>query len=390
MEKIRVGFIGCGHFVLSKHFDTARHWDQTEVRALADLDQARLDKFKGYAPDAWTTKDYKDILKDPDVDVVVIGTKQDLHARLIIESLDAGKWVYCEKPMSETEEESRAVIEAEKRNPGKLAVGYNRRFAPSIQRVRQLMKQMEPPYIISYRLMSPAMDYQKKGAFYHDRPRILYEGSHILDLVCWLVGSAPSTVYMTGDLHDNVCSMTFPDGSQWSFICGSMGNWTMTKEHMEIYSRYKALVLSEFIDLRVRGFKGEYDQFFGTHSKETNEKTLKYGLDYWESILGLRSVNQTPPSYYKDYGIVAEHVKRPRELPCEIVDFQHEDPEFQVLMPDKGWFDAFKDFCLCFRENREPDNANGHTGSTVTLLADKLVESMKAGKPLPFEGAWPQ
>ena len=63
----------------------------------------------------YTTTDYHRLLADPKIDIVIIGTKQDLHAKLIVESLDAGKWVLCEKPMAQTMEETHAVLEAEQR-----------------------------------------------------------------------------------------------------------------------------------------------------------------------------------------------------------------------------------------------------------------------------------
>ncbi|MBI3920239.1 MAG: Gfo/Idh/MocA family oxidoreductase [Armatimonadetes bacterium] len=98
--------------------------------------------------------------------------KQDLHARLIVESLNSGKWVFCEKPMAETEEETRAVLAAEESSKGKLAIGFNRRFAPAYARAIQLMQKVPRPWYINYRLMYPSPQKQGEKTFYSTQPRL--------------------------------------------------------------------------------------------------------------------------------------------------------------------------------------------------------------------------
>ena len=134
MKKVQVGFIGAGNFVSAHHLLTVRDSKIMDIRAIADLDEERLKKHSSNMEVGYTTTDYKKVLEDPEIDMVVVGTKQNLHARFIVESLDAGKWVLCEKPMAETEEETQAVLDAEERNPGKLAIGFNRRFSPAYAR----------------------------------------------------------------------------------------------------------------------------------------------------------------------------------------------------------------------------------------------------------------
>ncbi len=56
-------------------------------------------------PIGYTTRDYRELFADFNIDIVIIGTKQGLHSKIIVECLDAGKWVLCEKPMASNEEE---------------------------------------------------------------------------------------------------------------------------------------------------------------------------------------------------------------------------------------------------------------------------------------------
>lgn len=259
MKKVQIGFIGAGNFVSLYHLLTARDSKIMDIRAIADLDEERLKSHSARMQIGYTTTDYKKLLSDPEIDMIIIGTKQDSHARFIVESLNAGKWVFCEKPMAQTKEESKTVLDAEKQNPGRLAIGFNRRFAPAYTETKRLMQSAKRPWYINYRLIYPNPG--KTKGFYARQPRILFEGSHILDLVCWLLDSSPKRVFMTGDkFRDNCCILDYPDGSQVSFMCGSMGSYCLWKEYMEVFAYYKAITVSDFVDMRVRGFKGEYDR----------------------------------------------------------------------------------------------------------------------------------
>ena len=112
MKQVHIGFIGAGSFISMNHLPTAAKSDFIRIRAISDLNPEVLAAHQErYAPD-YVTEDYRRILDDPQIELVVIGTRQDTHAQLIIESLDAGKWVWCEKPMCETPEEEVAILES--------------------------------------------------------------------------------------------------------------------------------------------------------------------------------------------------------------------------------------------------------------------------------------
>ena len=88
-----MGFIGAGGFISAHHLLTVRDSEIMEIRAIADIDEKRLTKHAAGMSVGYTTTDYRKLLADSEIDMVIIGTKQDLHARFIVESLDAGKWV---------------------------------------------------------------------------------------------------------------------------------------------------------------------------------------------------------------------------------------------------------------------------------------------------------
>src|SRR6185295_10792764 len=80
------------------------------------------------------TTDYREVLQDPDIDAVIIATRHASHARLVAETLRAGKTTYVEKPLAITAEDLALVKRAiEESGNDRLMVGFNRRFSPMIR-----------------------------------------------------------------------------------------------------------------------------------------------------------------------------------------------------------------------------------------------------------------
>jgi len=384
MRRARVGFIGAGNFISAHHLLTVRDSEHMEIRAIADLDEERLRDISSRMSVGYTTTDYRKLLTDPEVDIVIVGTKQDLHARFIVESLDAGKWVLCEKPMAETAEETRAVLAAEDRNPGRLAIGFNRRFAPAYARAKQLMQKVRRPWYISYRLMYPNPTKRDKSDFYSTHERILYEGCHILDLVCWLLDAEPRRVFMTGDrLLNNCCILDYEDGSQVSFLCGSMGSYSLWKEYMEVFAEWTAITVSDFVDMRVRGFPGEHDQVFVPHLGEHAEEVRRWGFDFYEAYK-VHALRENAAAYKEQYGMDLVPVRRPTPFAFDVEEYGPVHPDLWGFIPDKGWIPAVEHFAACFLENRAPGNADGRAGALATDLALALLDSLDSGQAVEF------
>ena len=384
MKKVQIGFIGAGNFISANHLLTARDSKIMEIAAIADLDPARLEKHRNSMPIGYCTDDYKRLLADPEIDIIVIGTKQDLHAGLIVESLDDGKWVFCEKPMAQTDEETEAVLAAEKRNPGKLAIGFNRRFAPAYLRTRDLMKKRKRPWYINYRLMYPNPQKQNKSNFYNTHERILYEGCHVLDYVSFLLDAKPHRVFMTGDRYlNNCCIMDYADGSQVSFMCGSLGSYCLWKEYMEIFSENAAITVSDFTDMRVRGIPNEYDELFSPHMGEHAEDIKRWGFDFYE-LYKNQEILQYRNMYKSDYNMDVELVRRPQLETLKHVKYAPQNLNLWSFVPDKGWISSFEHFAECFRDGKEPLNADGKAGKLTTDLALALLNSLETGQAVEF------
>lgn len=388
MRTVRVGFIGAGQFISASHLATARNSQIMDVAAIADLSPATLDKHRAQNPGATFTTDYRQLLADPSIDLIVIGTRQDLHARLIVECLDAGKWVYCEKPMAETEEEIANVLAAEKRAKGRLAIGLNRRFAPAYAQAKQLMQQAPRPWFISYRLMGPHLTTGEKDDFYRERPRIIYEGCHILDWVCYFLDADPTRVFMTGDRYrNNCCTLEFADGSNVMFLCGSIGSFCLPKEHVEVFAYGRSIRVEDFVDMQVRGFAGERDRQFPLDRGAYASEIERFGFEYYEACR-VKEILHNRESMDLIVGkahMSIEPVIRPVSRQCkEAIDAYGELKPPYFDSPDKGRVHALEHFAKCLLEGAQPDTADGRGGARSTQIGFALLESLKKGMPMKY------
>ena len=143
--------------------------------------------------------DYRDLLKRPDVSVVMLGLPNDLHAPIGIEALKAGKHVFVEKPMANTLEECDAMIEAAQRSGVQVVVGHSQRFYASTVAAREAVRSGEYGQPIMARdTWTKAFGIEARPPWFVDRSRgggmWLMNGAHMIDRCCWVLGSGVAAV----------------------------------------------------------------------------------------------------------------------------------------------------------------------------------------------------
>ncbi|HML17665.1 MAG TPA: Gfo/Idh/MocA family oxidoreductase, partial [Bryobacteraceae bacterium] len=112
----------------------------SKLVAAADVYQSRLERAKEvWGKDLFTTRDYREVLARKDVDAVIIATPDHWHQRISIDAMNAGKDVYCEKPMVQLVSDGAAVIEAEKRTARIFQVGSQRVSSILYQKAKDLL-----------------------------------------------------------------------------------------------------------------------------------------------------------------------------------------------------------------------------------------------------------
>ena len=136
MSKLKIGVIGCGGIANQKHFPALKaNADLNEIVAFCDTQKERAEKAAQEfgAPGAKVYTDYHELLADPNVEVVHVCTPNVAHCPITVAAFEAGKHVYCEKPMSHSTAEAEKMVEAWKKSGKQFTVGYQNRFRPEVQ-----------------------------------------------------------------------------------------------------------------------------------------------------------------------------------------------------------------------------------------------------------------
>jgi predicted dehydrogenase len=199
-------------------------------------------------------------LQDPTINTVAILTRHNSHSNLVVEALQKGKNVFVEKPLALNQTQLDQVIEAiNSAKQGILTVGYNRRFAPLVQKLRAFFANRIEPFYIHYRVNA---GYLPLNHWTHDPElgggRIIGEGCHFIDLLTSLVGTPPVSVNATalpnnGKYNDDNVTMTFTfaDGSIGVVDYLANGDKSFSKEYIEVFCGGKIAILDDYATLQI-------------------------------------------------------------------------------------------------------------------------------------------
>ena len=193
MKTVNLGIIG-----LNGRGRLWNYWKQIEgvnIAAGADISRDSIDKFlKLCNPDAFVTENYRDLLSRSDLDGIVVTTPDYLHAKMVTAALESGKFVYCEKPLAVSVKECDDILEASRRHPGKLMIGFNMRYMPFVCKMKELVDNGEIGEIKAVwvrHFVGMGSNY-----YYHDwhankrnvGSLLLQKGSHDIDVIHYITG----------------------------------------------------------------------------------------------------------------------------------------------------------------------------------------------------------
>lgn len=208
-----------------------------------------------------TTTDARAIFGDSEINVVAIATRHDSHAALVCEALGAGKHVFVEKPLALSSQELDEIASAAAGKHTLLLVGFNRRFATQIHKIKSLLESVKAPktFVMTVNAGSIPPDHwtqdpQSGGG------RILGEACHFIDLLRFLASSPithHTTTRMAGQTGDTATvQLSFQDGSIGSIHYLANGSRRFPKERLEVFAAGGVLQLDNFRKLKGYGWHG--------------------------------------------------------------------------------------------------------------------------------------
>jgi len=139
MEKVNIGVIGVGRIGRLHARNLKYQVPGTKVLAVADILEKSARETASQLEIPTAEKDYRVLLENKDIDAVVICSSTDTHAQIISETAEAGKHIFCEKPIALDIDKIHQAIAAVKNAGIKLQVGFNRRFDPSFKKAKDLV-----------------------------------------------------------------------------------------------------------------------------------------------------------------------------------------------------------------------------------------------------------
>jgi len=208
----------------------------------------------------FATSDEVEILDSPEVNTVVIATRHNQHARQVIAALKAGKHVFCEKPLclNETELQEIECVFMEQ-TCARLAVGFNRRFAPYVIALTKHLTKVNDAIMINMRVNA---GFIPRDHWLHDPHqgggRLVGEACHFIDLVCFLARASLTRVSARAlpdqnrYSHDNLLiTLEFANGSIGNITYLANGNKAFSKEYLEVFGGGMSVALNDYRSLTI-------------------------------------------------------------------------------------------------------------------------------------------
>ena len=191
---VKIGIIGCGGIANGKHMPSLKKIKNVQMVAFCDIIEERAVKAaEEYGVEgAKVYTDYKELLKDRDIEVVHVCTPNRSHAFISIDAMEAGKHVMCEKPMAKTYKEAKEMLDASERTGMKLTIGYQSRWRADSLYLKKMCEDGELGEIY----YGKAIALRRRavptwGVFLNEYEQgggpLIDIGTHALDLTLWMM-----------------------------------------------------------------------------------------------------------------------------------------------------------------------------------------------------------
>jgi predicted dehydrogenase/threonine dehydrogenase-like Zn-dependent dehydrogenase len=257
-----VGIIGAGNFTSAMILPCLK---KTQARLKVISSSGGLSGTvlaKKFGVEQSTTSN-QSILDDQEVDLVMVTTRHNSHANLVIQSLLADKHVFVEKPLALTNEELMRILDVYHQSGKSISVGFNRRFAPLALQMRNALGATDTPMNI---VATMNAGFIPGNSWVHDLEvgggRIIGEACHFIDLCTYLTGSLVNSVCMNSlgenpeeNTDNSSILLSYENGSNAVINYFSNGHKSYSKERIEVFHQGRVLIMDNWRKLQGYGFR---------------------------------------------------------------------------------------------------------------------------------------
>ncbi len=262
---IKIALIGAGSFAKVVHLPNLEKLKNFyNIYAIMSRTGSNATSIARRYKAKYATTDYQEILNDPDVDMVMICTRHNLHAQYSIEAMKKGKAVFVEKPMALNKKEMEEVFKTIQETGVPYLVGFNRRFSKHATAIKEYLTERINPVIINYHMNAGYIPLDHWIHTEEGGGRIIGEACHIFDLFNYFVDAEivsisvniinPKTENISS--RDNVVvTSKYKEGSVCTVTYTALGDKSYPKETLEIYFDNKMITMSDYKNLKSYGIK---------------------------------------------------------------------------------------------------------------------------------------
>lgn len=294
MTKTKIGIIGAG-YIGGVHASILARDERVQVAAVYDLDHQCAQRL-ARAHEALVTADPNEVIDR--CDAVYITTPNTQHVSLTLAALDAGKHVFCEKPLATSITDAESVFNKAKGLQSVFQVGHNRRFAPVYATLKQLLVEKHVPHSAHVKmnrgeLLNPVWtgDPTITGGFLYETP------IHMFDMMRFLFGEVES-LHAIGSKHeyrevdDFSVLLRFANGMHATLATAADASWLFPFERVEVFCHHATFVTREMETLVC---STNLEGHFTEQSMQQLARDEKWGYMQEDRAFVDSIVNGTPP-----------------------------------------------------------------------------------------------
>ena len=258
-----IGIVGAGNFTSATILPNLKKLN-AEIKYIASSGGLSSTTMAKQYNIANSTTNYKKILSDKDIDLVLITTKHNMHAAMVLEAMKSDKSVFVEKPLALSSGELDKIIDEYNQRNVIVSVGFNRRFAPLAKQMKKVLGNDNTPMNI---IATMNAGFIPAEVWVHDMEvgggRIIGEACHYIDLCTYLAGSKVISVCMNAmganpqEHTDNASILLkYKNGTNAVINYFANGSKAYSKERVEVFSQERTLIMDNWRKLNAFGFKG--------------------------------------------------------------------------------------------------------------------------------------